>query len=583
MILLYKMNQNKSKDSMQFIYPDRYQEKFLDKKKKYPYSSGCIQRIISITLDTLNLQNTYKNLPVIVTKLLEEPKNLTEEEKEMMRKVSENWDLVRAIQNIYNKKVIFSKKENIIDFGDYLKKYLEITGIDFDILELCGQYNYMSKSKDDPIILMDGEAIRLQKIQTGLSHGKGKAIWRDKNREIVKAKKRNQEFEISWVLIDSRVNLIDNGEIEKIYVLDKNGNEVDVYWDTNREIVEVSKWEERFEICGNIDHNTVRLVNGEKVQKVTIRNNEGEKRDVFINKNKEIVEIKIWDEKFEATWFCTEDLIGNEILQHITVRGANISNVFLNKYMEPIKITKWKEELTLSYVYYGTETLISGEEVQKIKASDMLWDERDVVINKKKKIVEVSKWKENFEICDFYREKEENIINGEAVQKVKIRSKKWNERDVVINKYKEIVEIKIWDKKFELCGIGQKSMDLIGGISLQNVFIRNKLGKVENYCLNRNWEVIMLNKWKEEVVLHATQGIKHLGNQNLVQEVTIRDNQRKTHKAVVNENNSTYTYIDLNWKEKYFDWDCDVLFTTDLSKPLFQKGITAEGVIIIDN
>jgi hypothetical protein len=37
----------------------------------------------------------------------------------------------------------------------------------------------------------------------------------------------------------------------------------------------------------------VRLVNGEKVQKVTIRNNEGEKRDVFINKNKEIVEIKI--------------------------------------------------------------------------------------------------------------------------------------------------------------------------------------------------------------------------------------------------------------------------------------------------
>jgi hypothetical protein len=41
-------------------------------------------------LDTLNLQNTYKNLPVIVTKLLEEPKNLTEEEKEMMRKVSEN-------------------------------------------------------------------------------------------------------------------------------------------------------------------------------------------------------------------------------------------------------------------------------------------------------------------------------------------------------------------------------------------------------------------------------------------------------------------------------------------------------------
>ncbi|OQB42470.1 MAG: hypothetical protein BWY04_00168 [candidate division CPR1 bacterium ADurb.Bin160] len=84
------MNQNKSKDSMQFIYPDRYQEKFLDKKKKYPYSSGCIQRIISITLDTLNLQNTYKNLPVIVTKLLEEPKNLTEEEKEMMRKVSEN-------------------------------------------------------------------------------------------------------------------------------------------------------------------------------------------------------------------------------------------------------------------------------------------------------------------------------------------------------------------------------------------------------------------------------------------------------------------------------------------------------------
>jgi hypothetical protein len=88
---------------------------------------------------------------------------------------------------------------------------------------------------------MDGEAIRLQKIQTGLSHGKGKAIWRDKNREIVKAKKRNQEFEISWVLIDSRVNLIDNGEIEKIYVLDKNGNEVDVYWDTNREIVEVSK------------------------------------------------------------------------------------------------------------------------------------------------------------------------------------------------------------------------------------------------------------------------------------------------------------------------------------------------------
>jgi hypothetical protein len=295
------------------------------------------------------------------------------------------------------------------------------------------------------------------------------------------------------------------------------------------------------------------------------------------------VEIKIWDEKFEATWFCTEDLIGNEILQHITVRGANISNVFLNKYMEPIKITKWKEELTLSYVYYGTETLISGEEVQKIKASDMLWDERDVVINKKKKIVEVSKWKEIFEICDFYREKEENIINGEAVQKVKIRSKKWNERDVVINKYKEIVEIKIWDKKFELCGIGQKSMDLIGGISLQNVFIRNKLGKVENYCLNRNWEVIMLNKWKEEVVLHATQGIKHLGNQNLVQEVTIRDNQRKTHKAVVNENNSTYTYIDLNWKEKYFDWDCDVLFTTDLSKPLFQKGITAEGVIIIDN
>ncbi|OQB42468.1 MAG: hypothetical protein BWY04_00166 [candidate division CPR1 bacterium ADurb.Bin160] len=47
-------------------------------------------------------------------------------------------------------------------------------------------------------------------------------------------------------------------------------------------------------------------------------------------------------------------------------------------------------------------------------------------------------------------------------------------------------------------------------------------------------------------MLHATQGIKHLGNQNLVQEVTIRDNQRKTHKAVVNENNSTYTYIDLN-------------------------------------
>ena len=242
----------------------------------------------------------------------------------------------------------------------------------------------------------------------------------------MKAKKRNQEFEISWVLIDSRVNLIDNGEIEKIYVLDKNGNEVDVYWDTNREIVEVSKWEERFEICGNIDHNTVRLVNGEKVQKVTIRNNEGEKRDVFINKNKEIVEIKIWDEKFEATWFCTEDLIGNEILQHITVRGANISNVFLNKYMEPIKITKWKEELTLSYVYYGTETLISGEEVQKIKASDMLWDERDVVINKKKKIVEVSKWKENFEICDFYRDKEENIINGEAVQKWKLEVKmKW--------------------------------------------------------------------------------------------------------------------------------------------------------------
>lgn len=266
-----------------------------------------------MALKTLNLQDNYPNLPTIVVKLLEEPENLARKEKSLLRHASIDRQLLESIKETYNQKMLFSHKEEIIDFDEYLKKILETSEADFNRIK---PLNLWLKEK-----LLTEEDVR--KIYIKNKDWKTKQVYINRDLEIVKINVKWDLFDL-YAVYDIK-DFFGKNNIQQIGIKDSSGNERKIFVNKDLQIVEATKWDQKIEICDIWEGQKI-LANGESIKSVNIW-----AKRAYIDKSSSILIYTTPDWKEEYfDWKC-EVFPTTDISKPLFQKGINADwHIFLD-------------------------------------------------------------------------------------------------------------------------------------------------------------------------------------------------------------------------------------------------------------